>query len=84
MSDTMLLGVLRMPIDDLPPLSPLAQLVDRAREAADRIESDAAEIKRLRAEVEALRADAQRWMSLQKWDGQPHAATDSVWIEPGR
>jgi len=52
MSDAMLLGVLRMPIEyDGGPLSPIAQLVGRARQAADRIESDAAEIERLRSEL---------------------------------
>ena len=45
MSDVMLLGVLRMPIDYVGgPLSPVAQLVSRAREAANRIESDTARI----------------------------------------
>jgi hypothetical protein len=56
MSDTMLLGVLRMPVNYVGgPLSPMAQLVARAREAADRIESDAIELARLRAENDKLR-----------------------------
>jgi hypothetical protein len=56
MSDVMLLGVLRMPIaHDGGPMSPIGQLVFRAREAADRIEQDAAELERLRAENDALR-----------------------------
>jgi hypothetical protein len=55
MSDVMLLGVLRMPIEyGGGPLSPMAQFVSRAREAADRIESDAAELRRLHAENERL------------------------------
>ncbi len=46
----MLLGVLRMPIDYVGgPLSPVAQLVSRARQAADRIESDAVVIADLLA-----------------------------------
>lgn len=48
MSDVMLLGVLRMPIDDYGDLT-LIQFIDRAREAADRIEKDASELERLRA-----------------------------------
>ena len=50
MSDTMLLGVLRMPMDNPTPLQ-LAQLTARARQAADRIEADAKEIERLKAEI---------------------------------
>jgi len=49
MSDVMLLGVLRMPIPDNPDPMTLRQFVDRARQAADRIEADTAEIERLRA-----------------------------------
>lgn len=26
----------------------------------------------------------ERFRSLRKWDGKPHAATDTVWIEPAR
>ena len=54
MSDTMLLGVLRMPLPDNPDPLTLAQLAGRAREAADRIERDAAEIERLRAGIQSL------------------------------
>jgi len=55
-SDTMLLGVLRMPIDYVGgPLSPVAQLVSRARQAADRIESDAAKIDDLLAALKSAR-----------------------------
>ena len=54
MSDVMLLGVLRMPVNENDPMC-MAQFVSRAREAADRIESDADEITRLQAENEALR-----------------------------
>lgn len=57
MSDLMLLGVLRMPIKTHNgPLSPLAQFVARAREAADRIEADAERIRALEAERDQLRA----------------------------
>jgi hypothetical protein len=50
----MLLGVLRMPINYVGgPLSPVAQLVSRARQAADRIESDAAKIDDLLAALTA-------------------------------
>lgn len=52
----MLLGVLRMPIDYVGgPLSPVAQLVSRARQAADRIESDAAKIDDLLAALKSAR-----------------------------
>ena len=50
MSDLMLLGVLRMPMDNPDPLT-LHQFVGRARQAADRIEADAKEIDRLTAEL---------------------------------
>ena len=65
MSDVMLLGVLRMPMDDPDPLT-LYQFVATARQAADRIESDAAEltrksdaIQRLWRERDQLRAAAE-------------------------
>jgi hypothetical protein len=39
------------------------------------------DVNNLRAENERLRA----WQAaLQPWDGSPPAATDTVWIEPGR
>lgn len=65
MSDTMLLGVLRMPLKDNPDPDPLtlAQLAGWARQAADRIERDAEEIERLRAENETLRAFARDVMA---------------------
>ena len=47
MSDLMLLGVLRMPMDGADPIT-LHQFIDRARQAADRIEADAKEIAALR------------------------------------
>jgi len=64
MSDVMLIGVLRMPIPDNPDPLTLNQFVSRARQAADRIESDAAKLKELSAEVERLRADAERYRWL--------------------
>jgi hypothetical protein len=59
MSDVMLLGVLRMPLemamsDELSRL----QFHQRAQQAADRIEADADEIERLQAENARLREDA--------------------------
>lgn len=51
MSDTMLLGILRMPLPNNPDPLTLAQFAWRAGQAADRIEHDAAEIKRLRADL---------------------------------
>lgn len=54
MSDVMLLGALRTPLPDAPTPLMLSQYVDRARQAADRIESDAVTIAQLRA---ALRGD---------------------------
>lgn len=73
MSDTMLLGVLRMPYD-LAMMTELAraQYHSRVQEAAARIESDADTIETLRRErdaavakaAEALRADAQSGRDL--------------------
>lgn len=63
MSDTMLLGVLRMPLPDDPDALTVAQLAWRAGQAADRIEHDATEIRRLRAENETLRAFARGVMA---------------------
>lgn len=60
MSDVMLLGVLRMPMDNPDPMT-LRQFVARARQAACRIEADSDEIDELRAECEALRKDAERY-----------------------
>jgi chromosome segregation ATPase len=50
MGDTMLLGVLRMPMDN-PSSLELMQFVSTAREAADRIETDRAEIERLKGRL---------------------------------
>ncbi|MDV6318765.1 hypothetical protein [Chromohalobacter sp. HP20-39] len=55
MSDTMLLGVLRMPVDDHGDIH-LMQLIERAREAADRIEVDAKVIAEERKRADALAA----------------------------
>ncbi len=46
--------------------------------------SVAAAVAPLEAEIQALRKDAERYRSLVRWDGLPPAATDTVWIEPGR
>lgn len=48
MSDVTLLGVLRMPVSPNSDYMALAQLINRAREAADRIEALEAENERLR------------------------------------
>ena len=58
MSDVMLLGVLRIPITADSDALTIHQFASRAREAADRIESDAKEIERLRADLENSRAEA--------------------------
>lgn len=63
MSDTILLGVLRMPLPDNPDPLTLAQLAGRARQAADRIERDAEEIERLSAENAHLLAFARDIMA---------------------
>ena len=55
MSDAMLLGVLRMPVNENDPLF-MGQFVSRAREAANRIESDAREITTLRQQLEQAEA----------------------------
>lgn len=51
MSDVMLLGVLRMPMPENPDPLTLRQFVDRARQAADRIEADAAKLDRIDDEL---------------------------------
>lgn len=58
MSDLMLLGMLRMPMDNPDPLT-LRQFVDRARQAADRIEADEKLIEQLRSELDALKRSTQ-------------------------
>ena len=69
MGDMMLLGVLRMRMDNPTPLQ-LAQFTARARQAADRIEADAKEIERLREAIteanEAMRngSDSTAWAIL--------------------
>lgn len=72
MSDVMLLGVLRMPVEYVGgPLSPIAQLVCRAREAADRIEADAATIAAERssrgmfvARLENMQKNGDTWLTV--------------------
>ncbi|MFY7866913.1 hypothetical protein [Roseateles sp.] len=89
------MGVLRMPIDyvggPLSPMSPMSQLVARAREAADRIESDAAEILRLRAKLAAAVADERErcakiceaqeysyWRASEDQDFTPQDCADAI------
>lgn len=38
----------------------------------------------LQSALKAVVEDAERFKSMHRWDGLPHAATDAVWIEPGR
>ena len=73
MSDVMLLGVLRMPIE-VPggPLSALAQFVGRARESADRIEADAASIaaeqysrRMFVSRLEHMQRQGDQWLTIQ-------------------
>jgi hypothetical protein len=61
MSDVMLLGVLRMPVPYPVDAMWLHQFVDRARQAAERIEADAAEIERLRAALAKANEQAERF-----------------------
>jgi hypothetical protein len=67
-------------------------LVERLRDGLDigfqrteefQLRAEAAdEIERLTAELDALLVDAERFRRMRKWDGLPHAVTDTVWIEP--
>lgn len=59
MSDTMLLGVLRMPVDDYGDLS-LMQFIGRSREAADRIEQDATRLVELEQGQKEVVASVER------------------------
>jgi len=63
----MLLGVLRMPVPHPVDAMWLHQFVDRARQAADRIEADAAEIERLRFLMGQVLADMQAQDVLPEW-----------------
>ena len=67
MSDVMLLGVLRMQVLYPTDAMWLHQFVDRARQAADRIEADAAEIERLRFLMGQVLADMQAQDVLPEW-----------------
>ena len=64
MSDVMLLGVLRMPMDF--PFDELThiQVVSRCREAADRIESDTRRIEDLERQLAECQQDAQRYQFI--------------------
>jgi hypothetical protein len=76
MSDVMLLGVLRMPLDYVGgPLSPMAQFVNRAREAADRIEADAERIEEMER---ALHEIAEEWAGAEC--GEPVYAQEAYAI----
>ena len=61
MSDTMLLGILRMPMDNPTPLQ-LAQFITRARQAASQIELDAKEIERLVHTIQELQDEKNRML----------------------
>ncbi len=56
MSDAMLIGVLRMPVDDHGDIA-LMQLISRAQEAADRLEGDALKIDQLREALQDMMLD---------------------------
>lgn len=58
MSDVMLLGVLRMPQELLTSELSLLQFIDRARQAADRIEDDAERIEALKRDAKIANARA--------------------------
>ena len=68
MSDTMLLGILRMPFD-LALATPIAQIqyYQRGVQAADEIEEMRAEVERLRAENEKLRGALKPFSALFLW-----------------
>lgn len=69
MSDVMLLGILRMPLDDTPEgLGVIAwtQIKSVMREAASRIEADAARIAELEA---ALKPFAVQEQKIERWYG---------------
>ena len=72
MSDLMLLGVLRMPMDDADPLA-VAQYVARGRQAAD-------EIERLRAEAAGLR----EFVEHVRRNGSTHLANMAVAVLAAR
>ena len=55
MSDEMFIDLLRTPLPAVPDASTVHKLADRARRAADRIESDSDLIRQLRAEIELLK-----------------------------
>ena len=71
MSDTMLIGVLRMPYDLFWTDTPLARLQHNARrlEAADELEKRAKEITRLRERVEELEKAAGHMKSCEYCEG---------------
>jgi peptidoglycan hydrolase CwlO-like protein len=57
MSDIMLLGILRMPIDYPPNEIIFMQVIQTCREAADRIEADSRKIAELEKQINDLRID---------------------------
>lgn len=69
----MLLGVLRMPVThEGGPLSPMAQLISRAHEAADRIEADASLLAAWQssrqmfvARLENMQQNNDRWLTTE-------------------
>lgn len=78
LSDTMLVGVLRMPVETYGTIH-LFQFVQRAREAADRIEQYSEKLTRLKAENERLLDDliaAETRLELWVSDGSKVAIGD--------
>ena len=61
MSDVMLFGVLRIPVTADTDALTIHLFASRAREAADRIESDAKEIERLRSALQEVAEEGERW-----------------------
>ena len=70
----MLLGVLRMPMPENPDSMTLRQFVNRARQAACRIEADADELAELRSTAEAWRSSRSMFVT-QLGDMQQYGKT---------
>ena len=63
----------------------MSDLLQRLRYIVENCDADyAEELSEAADEIERLQAIERRFNSLQPWDRLPPAATDTVWIEPGR
>lgn len=78
MSDLMLIGVLRMPMDNASPLD-VFQYVARGRQAADQIEADEKELDRQRVQIKMLMDDKAALMA--RVEGLERDAARIDWIE---